>query len=192
MMEKRKIEQDIRHVTIGNTVIEYVFIRKQVKHVNLRIRYDGTVMVSANKDVPITFVDEFVRKKSAFVISGREKVKIYQEMKCKKNREITEEEKAYLVEICKDVYPLFQMYTPEFPKIRIKEMRSMWGSCRPKRNIITLNSRLLLYPPKCAEFIVMHEFVHFIHPNHSKEFYETMDKMMPDWRIWKDCLKRTI
>ncbi len=184
------MEKVIRHVAVNDTVIEYILIRKQVKNVNLRIRRDGTVVISANKNVPLTFIDAFVCRKSEFIISGIEKIRKHQEIKIQSKPSITEEEREYLVGLCEEVYPFFQKYTPKFPEIRIKEMTSMWGSCRPKRNIITLNSRLLLYPRACVEFIIMHEFVHFIHPNHSKEFYETMDKMMPDWRVRKECLKK--
>jgi predicted metal-dependent hydrolase len=70
-------------------------------------------------------------------------------------------------------------------------MTSRWGSCQPKRGLITLNKRLLEVPRNCIEYVVMHEFVHFIHPNHSKQFYEFLSVLMPDWKERKAFLEKS-
>jgi len=68
-------------------------------------------------------------------------------------------------------------------------MISRWGSCQPKRGIITLNKRLIETPRICIEYVVMHEFIHFLHPNHSKMFYDLLSTLMPDWRERKNTLE---
>lgn len=51
-----------------------------------------------------------------------------------------------------------------------------------------MNSRLIETPISCIEFVMMHEFCHFIHPDHSKAFYALMTRVMPDWQERKRVL----
>jgi predicted metal-dependent hydrolase len=67
------------------------------------------------------------------------------------------------------------------PTFKIRTMKSRWGSCSTK-NIITLNSNLIKYPQACIEVILMHEFCHLIHFNHSKAFYNLLTQVMPMWK----------
>jgi len=79
---------------------------------------------------------------------------------------------------------------PEFPKadISLRKMRSRWGSCNPNKNIVTLNSYLIYAPLCCIEYILMHEFVHFLCRGHSAAFYEKLTHYMPDWKQRKHLL----
>ena len=94
--------------------------------------------------------------------------------------------------ICEAVYPKFQKYGVEFPQIRFREMVSRWGSCQPKRKILTFNYALIDVPITCIEYVVTHEFVHFMHPNHSKKFYIQLAMFMPDWENRKKVLEKTM
>lgn len=94
--------------------------------------------------------------------------------------------KAYQYEvyenICHQVHKQFLQYRVAYPVIKVRRMTSRWGSCQPYKGIVTLNSRLIETPRFCIEYVVMHEFCHFIHPDHSKAFHALMTKMMPDWK----------
>ncbi len=96
------------------------------------------------------------------------------------------------MEITKETHRAFEKYGVPFPEMRIRKMVSKWGSCQPLKGIITLNSRLIEYPRVCIEYVVMHEFCHFIHPNHSKSFYILMSVMMPDWKHGKNLLEKKV
>ena len=69
-----------------------------------------------------------------------------------------------------------------YPELKIRYMTARWGSCQPQKGIITLNSQLIEKPRRCMEYVVLHEFAHFIHPNHSKDFYTLVESLMPDWK----------
>ncbi len=94
-------------------------------------------------------------------------------------------------EICRQVHERFSQWRVDFPTIRIRSMTSRWGSCQPYKGVITLNSRLIETPPCCIEYVVMHEFCHFIHPDHSKAFHALMTRLMPDWK-WRRQLLNAI
>lgn len=76
------------------------------------------------------------------------------------------------------------------PVIKIRSMKSRWGSCIPVKKQITLNLKLIHYPIDFIEYVVLHEFVHFIHPNHSKEFYQVIETLMPDYKKRMELVKK--
>ena len=96
--------------------------------------------------------------------------------------------KTVLGEIVEALYPIFQKYGVLPPILRIRNMDTRWGSCLPGKGVITLNKRLLEAPRNCIEYVVLHEFCHFIHPNHSKHFYDFLSMLMPDWKERKRIL----
>ncbi|MCD7822451.1 MAG: M48 family metallopeptidase [Oscillospiraceae bacterium] len=93
-------------------------------------------------------------------------------------------------EIIEEIYPIFRKYNVPHPTLRIRNMNTRWGSCLPRKGIITLNKRLLAVPRNCIEYVVMHEYCHFIHPNHSKQFYSFLTMLMPDWKERKLVLDK--
>lgn len=62
-----------RTVYSENKEIQYLLERKPVKNLNLRIRKDGKVYVSAHPDVPAEKVDDFVVRKGAYIRSAQQK-----------------------------------------------------------------------------------------------------------------------
>ena len=99
--------------------------------------------------------------------------------------------RTIFAEIISEIYPVFQKYGVSMPTLRIRDMETRWGSCLTKKGVITLNKRLLEAPRNCIEYVVMHEFCHFIHPNHSKHFYSFLAMLMPDWKERKRALDRS-
>ena len=98
--------------------------------------------------------------------------------------------KEVLSAVCESVYPKFQKYGVKFPELRFRNMVSRWGSCQPNKCVLTFNTALVEVPLSCIEYVVMHEFTHFLQPNHSKKFYEQLAVFMPDWRERKLLLEK--
>lgn len=98
--------------------------------------------------------------------------------------------RQFLDKLCRDVFldiatltfRSLSDYHLEFPDVKIRDMKSRWGSCTPTKNSITLNRKLIHYPFEFIEYVVLHEFVHFIQPNHSKAFYNIIENYMPDYK----------
>ena len=80
-------------------------------------------------------------------------------------------------------------YNNKFPNKKNKDKETRWGTCHTKKGIITLNSRLMDYPYECIRYVIVHEFAHFLVPNHSKNFYNVVESIMPDWNIWRKYLR---
>ncbi len=248
LIEKLKVilkpGAEFRSVLCGEREIGYLLARKSVKNINLRIKPDGMVLISANRRVSVGFIENFIKSRQDFIFHALDKyvpanrkpervmqykdgerfLVLGQELELKviegekdavdrdgdfvcltvkdtqdeKRRErcvkrwIQELEVSVFHQVCKETYPVFQKYGVDYPEIKIRTMKTMWGSCRPERGIITLNSRLIETPMRCIEYVVLHEFAHFIHPNHSAEFYQLVAKYMPDWKVRKKELEQYI
>lgn len=80
----------------------------------------------------------------------------------------------------------------EIKDIKIRQMKTRWGSCNPCRSYINLNIELIKKPKICIEYVIFHELVHLIYPNHSREFYDYLSLYMSDWEKRKENLERAI
>lgn len=216
----------------GESIV-YELTRKSVKNVNLRIRPDGSVAVSANRRVTLAFLDDFVRSKAEFIRGAQKKcreraggerqyvsgeqiafrgrrltlsVVFRQTRQCIVRRvgEVLEmyapadstpqqraaaverwyhrEASAYLPELCRRWYPPFEAQGIAYPALRIRKMTSRWGVCQPKNGVVTLSTMLMQVPEEAAEYVVVHEFSHFLVQNHSERFYAAVAAVLPDWK----------
>ncbi len=80
-------------------------------------------------------------------------------------------------------------YGVSMPEMKIRKMKSRWGSCNRKQKIVTLNLELIKYDSRCLDYVSLHELVHFIEPSHNKVFYGYISIFMPDWKQVKKILK---
>ncbi|TPE57211.1 DUF45 domain-containing protein [[Mycoplasma] falconis] len=71
---------------------------------------------------------------------------------------------------------------------KIKNVKSFWGSAYNKKDLISLSSNLMYYNPICLYYILVHEFSHFLHQNHSKEFWNLVAQIVPNYKEIKRFL----
>lgn len=75
-------------------------------------------------------------------------------------------------------------------RVFIQRMRTKWGSCSRTSPAIRLNTDLAKKPLECLEYIVVHEMAHLIEPTHNNRFITLMDRLMPNWRFYRQQLNR--
>lgn len=76
-----------------------------------------------------------------------------------------------------------------YPKcIRIKEQKTIWGSCSSLSNI-NYNWRLIMAPISVIDYIVVHELCHLVHRDHSSRFWGLVEQTIPDYKKEKEWLK---
>jgi predicted metal-dependent hydrolase len=73
-------------------------------------------------------------------------------------------------------------------EVRIRKMKTKWGSCNIDARRIWLNLELAKKPPRCIEYILVHELVHLAERHHNDRFRALMDRHLPDWRTRRDEL----
>lgn len=89
-----------------------------------------------------------------------------------------------------EVTSLAERHAPRYglhPRdIRIKQMKTRWGSCGP-RNDININWLLALAPESVLEYVVVHELCHIQQRNHSAAFWALVARHLPGYaaqRLW--------
>ncbi|HGG0417176.1 TPA: M48 family metallopeptidase [Clostridium sporogenes] len=72
--------------------------------------------------------------------------------------------------------------------IRMMELKNRWGSCSDEGNL-NFNWKIVLAPITIIDYIVVHELAHLIYKDHSDEFWNTVDKVIPDYLKRKKWLR---
>ena len=75
-------------------------------------------------------------------------------------------------------------------EVRIKKMKTRWGTCNSEVGRIWLNLELAKKPPVCTEYIVVHELVHLVERSHNGRFRDLMDHALPQWSLYRDQLNQ--
>jgi predicted metal-dependent hydrolase len=86
-------------------------------------------------------------------------------------------------------FPAFRARGHDRPRLRVKKMKTRWGSLST-RGYINLNLALMKVSPACAEYVVVHELCHLEEANHGPGFQRLMDLHLPDWRARRDELNQ--
>lgn len=64
----------------------------------------------------------------------------------------------------------------------LQRMKTKWGGCNHLERNIRLNTELVKKPKDLLEYVVVHEMLHLIEPNHSERFVALLDRHYPTWR----------
>ncbi|MBM3540562.1 MAG: M48 family metallopeptidase [Alphaproteobacteria bacterium] len=75
------------------------------------------------------------------------------------------------------------------PAVRLRDTRSLWGSCSPAGHL-SFTWRLLLAPEIVFDYVVAHEVAHLKHMNHGKRFWSLVERLTPDADGARDWLRR--
>lgn len=219
---------------------EYYLTRKDVKNININVKPNLKIEVSASDKVPLEKINETLRKKYSWInknlnyfkkSQGLEKkpkeyvngesfkylgkqyrLKVIQSKEestrfyrgfirlyvkntrnTKKKKQAIENwyrERSLVIfeESLERMHKLIQKYNVEKPNLKIRQLKSRWGSCFRDKKQIILNSDLIEAPKFCIDYVILHELVHFKYENHNKDFIKLLTALMPDWEKRKEIL----
>jgi predicted metal-dependent hydrolase len=80
-------------------------------------------------------------------------------------------------------------YGFQYKKIGITSARTRWGSCSANGSL-NFSWRLILAPMEAVDYVVVHELVHTVHHNHSRRFWQKVEKIMPDYKERRKWLRK--
>ena len=145
--------------------IPYELTRGRVKRLNLHVRRDGTVALSIPLRTTLEAADAYVIPDKAAAL-------------------------ARFTAMSDKVYPAFAgVLGGQKPTIKVRSMTSRWGVCHMAKRQITFALQLYNMPEAAQIYVVVHEYCHFLQPNHSPAFWAEVAKLMPDWKARRDLLK---
>lgn len=203
----------------NNKEYQIEVIRKNNKNTYLRVKDNKIVvttnyltsnrtiskLITSNKE----FIDRALTKSisksedTSFKLFGREYDIIYgfKNTEVDNNKIYTKDEKSlnkylslYITNIYSERldywYNIFEEDIP-VPNLKIRKMTSRWGVCNIKNHNVTLNSELSKYDIKALDYVIVHELSHFIHHNHSKDFWLLVGKYYPKYKEVRKYLRNS-
>ncbi len=203
----------------NNKEYQIEVIRKNNKNTYLRVKDNKIVvttnyltsnrtiskLITSNKE----FIDRALTKSisksedTSFKLFGREYDIIYgfKDTEVDNNKIYTKDEKSlnkylslYITNIYSERldywYNKFEEDIP-VPNLKVRKMTSRWGVCNIKNHNVTLNSELSKYDIKALDYVIVHELSHFIHHNHSKDFWLLVGKYYPKYKEVRKYLRNS-
>lgn len=79
-------------------------------------------------------------------------------------------------------------YGLDYSSLSLKKLKSRWGSCDSRKNII-LNIYLMQLDWSLIDYVIAHELTHTVHQHHQKNFWDALVEIMPDCRDRRKNLK---
>ena len=167
-------------------------IKSNRKTIAVEIKSDATVIVRVPSRMTDREIYRFLKEKEGWI---KEHLKEAEKLQKEKEdvQKLTMEEVRQLADLALEKIPERVRYYAEIMKvsygrITIRNQKTRWGSCSGKGNL-NFNCLLMLAPEKVIDYVVVHELCHLIEMNHSKAFWEQVERVMPDYKVQKQWLK---
>ncbi|MEG0769168.1 MAG: YgjP-like metallopeptidase domain-containing protein [Ruthenibacterium sp.] len=168
----------------------YTLTRKKVKNINLRVRTDGSVALSAPMRCPMARIEAFLAQKLSWIQAAQVRAAQTQQraaVPCTVNRQAA---LVLYTQVSDEIFPLFAtLLHGQRPLIKVRDMKTRWGVCKTQARQLTFNLRLAEKPRAAVEYVVLHEYAHFVVPNHSPAFWAVVARYMPDYKARRAMLR---
>ncbi len=168
--------------------MDYEIIYSKRKTLTLKATESGLV-VYAPRGLKRERIEEFVGKHEEWAKRRLDEVRREEafwssmtEKQIKELRELARHTLAKKTEWYSNVMGL------SYGRITITGAKGRFGSCSSRGNI-SYSYRLMAYPDRAVDYVVVHELCHLVHMNHSKEFYALLAKILPDYKERRALLK---
>lgn len=165
------------------------------KNINIRIKPDNIIYVSKPAYISKESLVKYLMDKESWIIKqasrvnkthdkrsnyiGEESVIIFDEVF---NTEDVDRLETILLEYIQSTRAFYDSLLKKQPNIKIKRLKGKWGYCVPSKNLLVFNLNLVHYPKEVIDYVILHEYTHLEIPNHSKEFYDFIEKVMPNYK----------
>lgn len=175
--------------------IEIEIIKSNRKTIAIEVRTDLRVIVRAPKRASNREIMKFVEQKQDWIAKHLAQMQIrYEEVWRRKEELFTDDDIRKMKDEAKKIIPDRVKYYADimgvtFGKITIKNQKTRWGSCSSKGNL-NFNCLLMLTPERVRDYVVIHELCHLRQMNHSKLFWAEVEKVMPDYKVYRQWLSQ--
>ena len=168
--------------------MKYKVIKSDRQSLGLEVEA-GIVTVRAPRKARRREIRAFVRENRAWI---RQKLKEFP--KKIKGRKLSDNDINDLIERAKVVIPprvkhYAAMIGVSYNRITVRHQKTRWGSCSNRQNL-NFNCLLMLMPTEVMDSVIVHELCHLKHMNHSKEFYDEVYRLCPNYNACNQWLKQ--
>lgn len=173
-------DKDILNIIANNEEQIYNLIIK----INKKTRYsfeNGSEIPFYGNIYKIIYSDEILIRNGFMYLDSRNPIESYNLLSKKYGQEFYKNRIKFFLSSYRLPYIV--------NKIVIRDMKTRYGVCNVREKKISFQTRLALYPLAAIDYIIVHELCHFKVQNHSKDFYNEVSKIMPDYKKREKMLK---
>lgn len=180
-----------KQIELHKNKVEYTLkVSKRARRMRLAIYCDGGFVVTAPKNISNNIIEQFIVRKSQWIL---DKLEYFKSISGKINAKGAENDYANYKDQAlalaeKRIEYFNKIYGFKFNRINIKNQKTRWGSCSRKGNL-NFNYKIALLPEKLADYIIVHELCHLKEFNHSQKFWNLVAKAIPDYLKMRNELK---
>ena len=173
----------------GNNIsIEYKVTYSNRKTIGIYVHFDQSVEVKCPNETDENTILEIINKKYEWIEKAKNKV-----LK-NKPKEYSEDEKKKFIDMANEIIPkkvrhFEKIMNVNAASIRIGDAKSYWGCCSGN-NRLTFSWRLMQASSDVIDYVVVHELTHIKEHNHSKRFWAEVKKVIPDYNVYINELKK--
>ncbi len=212
LMYKLKINQKTRNITAKinkNNIIEVIapeylsieeinafvlkyfnrffeYIKKRNEQTLINLSENKISLKGLNYEIRINIIES--GKEKYEIINNKIYLFLRDEEHKKKliNKLLNDLGNQYLQERAKKIAKKFNFNVVD---ISTKWYDTKWGQCDVKNKKITLAIQLYIFNDEIIDYVIIHELCHLIFPNHSKQFWEKVKELCPNYLLAKEKLK---
>ena len=177
ILKKNDLWEDIGQVKYKHS--------KKAKYIRIVINHDSQVSVVIPSNYNIRDAIEFVHSKKNWI--QKNKIRIIQKKKLKMTLSDVELEKFW-DNTKQKMVQLANIHQLDFYKLTFKTLKTRWGSCS-QNNTICINNIIYYLPEHLKEYIMLHELTHTKIKNHSRIFWEELEKICPNSKLKRKELR---
>lgn len=192
-----KASRENRMVQYGAIQIPFTLVKSNRKTYALSVAETGEVTLRAPFCASERFISSILTERRGWLTEHYRKAQEKAAAKEAIQGSLTPEQKSALDaryrQAAREYIPRrVEHYLPmtggRYERITIRAQKTRWGSCSA-RGTLSFNWKLMLAPPDVLDYVVVHELCHLTHMNHSREFWEAVERVMPDYRTRRRWLK---
>ena len=161
----------------------------RAKRVNISVKPPERIRVAVPKGVSFREARKFLYAKLDWVRYHLDKIKILELQRQFAPKQAPINKSKARVFLVNRLNELAEKYGYKYHKVYIRRQRTRWGSCSAKNNI-SLNMNLIRLPGELIDYVILHELAHTKHKNHSKKFWQEMNKLVGDGKGLQKKLKK--
>jgi hypothetical protein len=164
----------------------------RARAIRLTVRCDASVVATLPWWASERSLEKFLKSKAEWIL---DKIKYFRAHPMpivrRSRKEYLQYKKAAHDLALRKLNEFNQFYNFNFQRISIRNQKTRWGSCSKKGNL-NFSYRIALLPEHLSDYIIVHELCHLGEFNHSKNFWDLVEKQIPECKKLRRELKNRV
>jgi len=173
----------INFLKYNNKKIPYELKKSsRAKRLRVAIYSDSRVVVTVPRGVLNVFTKRFLKERAGWIVKKVEhfnKVGVRLPVTCDREDYLKNKNEARVL-INERLEYFNQEYKYKYNRVSVKNQKTRWGSCSRSGNL-NFNYKILFLNKEQADYIIVHELCHLGELNHSKKFWNLVEKTIPNY-----------